>query len=82
MNTVAETEVVVPGRMTARVRNNRIIGYVFIPAAGNAGYFGEEIHVIAGDDSLRADDFFHMVSQTLMFSQDNTSATFTCEWES
>lgn len=82
MNTVLDTEVVIPGRMIARVWNNRIIGYVFIPAAGDAGYFGEEIHVIAGDDSLTPDDFFDMVSRTLMIDQSNTSATFTCEWES
>jgi hypothetical protein len=82
MNTVLDTEVVIPGRVIARVRNNRIVGYVFIPAAGDAGYFGEEIHVISGDDSLTADDFFDMVSDTLMFDQSNTSATFTCEWES
>lgn len=82
MNTEAETEVFVPGQMIARVRYNRIIGYVFIPSAGDAGYFGDGINVISGDESLTANDFFDMVSDTLMFDQSNTSATFTCEWES
>jgi hypothetical protein len=82
--TIAETEVLIPGRVIARVRNGRIVGYVFIPNAADAGYFGDEIVVISGDESLekKPNDFFDMVSDSLTFDQSNSVASFVCEWES
>ena len=80
--TTIETEVLIPGNFVAKILHGRIVGYTFIPHAANAGYFGDEIIVTQGDTSLTSNEFFDMVSSTLMFDQSMTSAHVSCEWES
>lgn len=68
----------IPGYMQAKVENGRITGYVFIIAANDAGYFGEEIINLEGDD-LAPSEFFDMVSDTIMTSYDKRSGFITVE---
>lgn len=68
----------IPGHMEARVENGRITGYVFNIAANDAGYFGEEIFNIEGDE-LTSEEFFAMVSDTIMTSYDKRSGFITVE---
>lgn len=74
-----ETMIEIPGAITARVKDGRIVGFTFVPHAANAGYFGDEIVVLRGEP-MTPEDFFDMVASTLMVSEDNMTATFTCEW--
>ena len=68
----------IPGYMQARVENGRITGYVFTIAANDAGYFGEEIINLEGDE-LTPEEFFDMVSDTIMTSYDKRSGFITVE---
>ena len=76
------TTVNIPGTFLARINNGRIEGFLFIPSASDAGYFGEAYHVVDGIDDLKEEMLFDMVSNCLMFTEDRQSATFTCEWSS
>ena len=73
------TIVEIPGTFSAKVEHGRITGYTFTPHASNAGYFGESILVMDGND-IEPDKFFEMIGPTLMVSNDKSSTTFTCEW--
>jgi hypothetical protein len=76
---MTESIVQIPGIVTARVERGRVTGYTFTPRAADAGYFGEAIYTIDGP-KIDQDEFFGMVNRTLMISNDNKSATFSCEW--
>jgi hypothetical protein len=74
-----ETRVQVPGYMIARIQNGEITGFDFTPAAADAGYFGDEINVIEGQD-IDSDAFFDLVSNKLVHSPDYQSSSFTANW--
>lgn len=76
---MTKSTIQIPGMFLARVENGRIVGYVFSPAASHAGHFGESFSVFDGE-TIEEDDFWAMVNQSLMFSEDNRTATFSCEW--
>lgn len=69
----------IPGTLLARVEGGRIVGYVFSPAASDAGYFGDGIFHFDGD-KVSEEEFWPMVGPTLMFSEDKRTAMFACEW--
>jgi hypothetical protein len=77
-----DIEIQVPGRLIARVRHGRIVGYIFIPAAADAGYFGEAMMVVSGEPEFGQDEFFDMVCDSLSFSEDHSVAYFSSEWQS
>jgi hypothetical protein len=68
----------IPGRLTAKISNGRIIGYVFDIAANDAGYFGDAFNLIEGDE-MTANEFSDLVTGSLMFTQDRKSAFFSVE---
>jgi len=76
-----ETRVMVPGTMFAHIEDGKIVNYTFTPSAADAGYFGEEIVVLEGDD-INSEEFFDLVSESLSITKDKKSAMFACEWAS
>lgn len=76
-----ESQVYVPGTLMATIKNGRIVNFTFMPAAADAGYFGDHIMVYDGDD-ISSEKFFDLVSYTLTFDSREQSAHFTCEWQS
>jgi|APGre2960657404_1045060.scaffolds.fasta_scaffold172588_1 hypothetical protein len=69
----------IPGSLTAKIVNDKIVGYTFIPHGADAGYFGPAAVHVEGpeiDETL----FFDMITDSLQFVGDN--AIFICEWES
>ena len=72
------SRVEIPGYMTATVENGRITGFVFNIAANDAGYFGEEIVNLEGDD-LDPSEFFEMMTNVIAISSDKKSAFITVE---
>lgn len=77
MTTIVE----IPGQLVARVENGRIKGYSFLALANDAGYFGDNIRVIEGDE-IGDIEFFDLVGDTLAISEDRKSAFFTVEFAS
>ena len=74
-------QVLIPGEMTATVRNGKV-EFTFMPAASHAGYFGEEFIIIENEDDkeLSRDDFWPMVSNALVLTSQQTTH-FICGWE-
>lgn len=83
------SDVHVPGMLTAHYEDGKITRWVFMPAEGDAGYFGPTTEVIDGDESLdvrlggtqdHPDDgpFWQAVTEAL--SGTGTPTTFTVEW--
>jgi hypothetical protein len=68
----------IPGRLSAKIENGRITGYVFMIAANDAGYFGPAFNLIEGDE-LTDDQMSDAISDTLMISGDKQSAFITVE---
>jgi len=68
----------IPGQLTAKIRNGRVIGYVFDIAANDAGYFGDAFNLIEGDE-MTEDEFSDLVADSLMSTQDCKSAFFSVE---
>jgi len=69
----------IPGVMVATVVDERIVGYAFSPHASYAGYFGDDIIVVEGDQ-LESDEFFEMVRDSLSTTLDEKSTYFSAEW--
>jgi hypothetical protein len=76
-----ESQIEIPGSLTARIVRGRIVGYTFTPFAAHAGYFGEPIINVEGDQ-INDTKFFDLVADTMAISQDNKSAFIAVEWES
>jgi hypothetical protein len=68
----------IPGRLTAKIENGRITGYVFDIAADDAGYFGDAFQIIEGDD-MTDTDFSDVIADSLMITQDRTTAFISVE---
>ena len=77
----AESTVTVPGAMFAHYRDGRIVRWVFLPAAGDAGYFGPAARLYDGDEDLDittdGSPFWQAVAADL-----GADGTCTVEWES
>jgi hypothetical protein len=74
------SQIEIPGMMVARIEDGRITGYTFAPLAAHAGYFGDPIIHLDGDE-IADTDFFDLVSNTMSYSQDHKSAFIAVEWE-
>ena len=72
------SRIFIPGRLTAKIENGRITGYVFDIAANDAGYFGDAFQIIEGDE-MTDNDFSDVVADSLMITQDRKSAFISVE---
>jgi hypothetical protein len=72
------SRIFIPGRLTAKIENGRITGYVFDIAANDAGYFGKFFELIEGDE-LSDDELSDLIASTTTITQDRKSALITVE---
>jgi hypothetical protein len=73
--------VTIPGQMYARVRDGKIVNFIFTPSAADAGYFGEPFYVIDNSENQLEpleEEFWDMVSTKLSATN---GSEFLCEWE-
>lgn len=68
----------IPGELTARVENGRIVGYVFDISANYAGYFGPAFIVEEGDE-ITDDQMSDLIADTLTISRDRQTAFLAVE---
>lgn len=68
----------IPGTLTAKIENGRIVGYVFDIAANDAGYFGPAFVHYEGDE-VTDDQMSDAIADSLMFTQDRKSAFISVE---